>query len=96
MWRRDFITLVGGSAATLSVCPFEVRSQSTARLGALMVVAETDPDARRLVETLETQLAAAGWHKGRNLEITYRWGASDPELLARYANELLYSRLQTF
>ena len=89
MRRRDFITLVSGSAATLIACPVVARSQSTARLGALMVAAETDPDARRLVEALETQLAAAGWHKGRNLEITYRWGASDPELLARYANELV-------
>ena len=89
MRRRDFITLVGGSTATLIVCPFEARSQLTARLGALMVIAEADPDARRLVEALETQLAAVGWHKGRNLEITYRWGASNPELLARYANELV-------
>jgi hypothetical protein len=55
MRRRDFITSVGGSAAALIVCPFEVRSQSTARLGALMVIAETDPDARRLVEALEAQ-----------------------------------------
>src|SRR5262249_20729048 len=61
------------------------------RIGVLMVVAETDPDAKRFVEALETRLDAAGWHKGRNLEITYRWGANDPEQLARYANELVLS-----
>src|SRR5262249_42700679 len=61
------------------------------RIGVLMVVAETDPDAKRFVETFETRLDAAGWHKGRNLEITYRWGANDPERLARYANELVLS-----
>ena len=38
---------------------------------------------------LKSKLDAAGWHKGRNLEITYRWGGSDPERLARYANELV-------
>jgi hypothetical protein len=35
------------------------------------------------------QLDAEGWHKGRNLEIAYRWGASNPERLAQYANELV-------
>jgi len=89
MRRREFIGLLGSAATASIACPFEARSQSTARLGALMVIAETDPDARGLVEALETQLDAAGWHKGRNLEIAYRWGASDPERLARYANELV-------
>jgi putative ABC transport system substrate-binding protein len=37
------------------------------------------------------QLGVAGWQKGRNLEMTYRWGASDPERLARYAQELVQS-----
>jgi ABC-type uncharacterized transport system substrate-binding protein len=87
--RRDVITLVGGSAATLIVCPFEARPQSTARLGVLMVIAETDPQAGSFVKSFETQLDAAGWHKGRNVEITYRWGASNPERLLLHANELV-------
>jgi putative tryptophan/tyrosine transport system substrate-binding protein len=28
-------------------------------------------------------------HNGRNLEITYRWGGSNPERLTRYANKLV-------
>ena len=90
MRRREFITLLGGSAAASMHCPLGARSQGqSARIGVLMVVAETDPDAKRLVEAFETQLDAAGWHKGRNLEIIYRWGASEPERLARYADELV-------
>jgi putative ABC transport system substrate-binding protein len=90
MRRREFVMLLGGAATASIACPFEAHSQSrTARVDTLMVIAETDPDARRLVKVLETQLDAAGWHKGHNLEITYRWGASDPERLARYANELV-------
>ena len=89
--RREFITLLGGAAATW---PLKARAQQgdrMRRIGVLMVVAETDPDAKRFVQALETRLDAASWHKGRNLEITYRWGADDSEQLTRYANELALS-----
>jgi putative tryptophan/tyrosine transport system substrate-binding protein len=90
MQRREFITLVGGIAAASIVRPLGAWSQQRiARVGVLMVVAEDDPVAKRFVAALETQLDAEGWHKGRNLEITYRWGASNLELLTRYANELV-------
>src|SRR5262245_64059904 len=90
MRRRDFITLL--SAA--STWPLAARAQQgdrVRRIGVLMVIAETDPDAKRFVQALETRLDAASWHKGRNLEITYRWGADDSEQLTRYANELVLS-----
>jgi putative ABC transport system substrate-binding protein len=87
MKRREFITLFGGAAIAR---PVNALSQGrTARIGALMVVAETDPDAKRLVGGFEARLSAGGWYRGRNIEIAYRWGASNPELLARYANELV-------
>ena len=90
MQRREFITFVGGTAAASIVRPLSAWSQQrVAHVGVLMVVAETDPDAKRFVAALETQLDAEGWHKGNNLEITYRWGASNPEGLARYAKELV-------
>jgi putative tryptophan/tyrosine transport system substrate-binding protein len=88
MQRREFIALL--SSAVAAVWPCGASSQQRiAHIGALMVIAGTDPEANRYVEALDSKLDAMGWHKGRNLEITYRWGASDPELLARYANELV-------
>jgi len=93
MKRREFITLVGGAAASWPAAwPVAARAQQTnqvRRIGVLMVVAENDPDSKRFVAALEKQLDAEGWHNGRNLEITYRWGASNPERLAQYANELV-------
>jgi putative ABC transport system substrate-binding protein len=84
--RREFITLLGGAVAW----PLIARAQErTARMGALMAVAETDSESERLAGAFETGLGAAGWHKGRNLELTYRWGASNPNLLSRYAEELV-------
>ena len=86
MIRRAFITLVGGAAAW----PLAARAQGrTARVGALMALAETSPDSGRLAAAFEAGLVAAGLQKGRNLELTYRWGASNPELLSRYAEELV-------
>jgi len=90
MQRREFITFAGSVAAASIVRPLSAWSQQRiAHLGVLMVVAENDPDAKRFVAALENQLDAEGWHKGRNLEIAYRWGASNPERLAQYANELV-------
>ena len=82
-----------GSFAIASLAlPVRARAEKrTARIGALMVIAEADPEAQQFVKAIETHLDAAGWHKGRNLEITYRWGASDPQLLADYAQELVSS-----
>jgi putative tryptophan/tyrosine transport system substrate-binding protein len=86
MKRREFITLIGGAAAW----PLMSRAQGrTARVGALMVIAETDSESERLADAFERGLGAAGWYKGRNLELTYRWGASNPDLLSRYAEELV-------
>jgi putative ABC transport system substrate-binding protein len=87
MRRRDFIKVIAGSAAAW---PRVLRAQErTARVSALMVIAETDPESERLAGAFEKGLDEAGWHKGRNLELTYRWSASNPDLLSRYAEELV-------
>ena len=87
MKRREFIALLVGATAAW---PLMSRAQGrTARVGVLMVVAETDPESERLAGAFEKGLDEAGWHKGRNLELTYRWSASNPDLLSRYAEELV-------
>jgi putative tryptophan/tyrosine transport system substrate-binding protein len=73
MKRREFISLLGGAAASWPLAARAQQGDRMRRIGVLMVVAETDPDAKRFVQALETRLDAASWHKGRNLEITYRW-----------------------
>jgi putative tryptophan/tyrosine transport system substrate-binding protein len=88
--RREFIALFGTATAASTVWPRRARSQRRARIGVLSTAGEpASPSA--FYEILETQLGAAGWHKGRNLEIDYRWGANDPERLMRNAEELVQS-----
>jgi putative ABC transport system substrate-binding protein len=61
------------------------------RVGALIVFAETDPVSKQFAGAFERGLDEAGWHKGRNLELTYRWGATNPDLLSHYAEELVHA-----
>ena len=92
MRRREFMGTLSGFAIKWVADSIGAHAeQRKARVGALMVIAESDPDAQGFVKAIESQLDAVGWHKGRNLEITYRWGASDPQLLADYAQELVAS-----
>jgi putative ABC transport system substrate-binding protein len=86
--RRAFITLIGGAAAW----PLRAHSQKQmARVGVLMDVAENNSASKGWADAFEAQLGVAGWQKRRNVEIIYRWGASDAERLARYAEELVRS-----
>ncbi|HEX2555005.1 MAG TPA: ABC transporter substrate-binding protein [Microvirga sp.] len=85
MRRREFIGLLGGAA----VWPHAGHAQPAEmrHLGALFVVAE--PQAARLVAALKEGLQKAGWTEGRNLQITLRFGWSDPDRIRRYTDELV-------
>src|SRR6516225_5143718 len=79
MRRRDFISLVGGSAVAW---PLAARAQQGAPvrwIGALLLTPESDPLGRESTHALEQALAKLGWTVGRNLAIDYRWGVTDLE-----------------
>src|SRR4051812_29072044 len=80
--RREFITLLGGAAAT--AWPLTARAQQAERMrriGVLMAFAANDPEARLRVAAFEDELRDLGWIDGRNIRIDYRWAPDDPELL---------------
>jgi ABC-type uncharacterized transport system substrate-binding protein len=92
MQRRDFITLVGGAAASPLLWPRAARAQRAAGmsiLGVLMPGMESDPDRRLRLAAFRSALAKLGWTEGNNLRIEIRWGGEDPALSARYAAELV-------
>ena len=60
MRRRDFITLLGGTAGW----PFAVRAQQADRMrliGVLMGFAESDLNAQSQIKALREALAKLGW-----------------------------------
>src|SRR5689334_23025635 len=88
MKRRDFITLLGGTAM---LWPFAARAQQSTqmrRVGALMSIAENDPQARVWAAAFEQGLVKQGWKPGQNVQIEYRWANND-SLYKRYAQELV-------
>jgi putative tryptophan/tyrosine transport system substrate-binding protein len=86
--RRDFITLLGGTAAW----PLVARAQQThrvRRIGALMNKVSDDAQARDEVSAFVGALQERGWTLGGNLQIDYRWGAGNAGLYRTYAAELV-------
>jgi putative ABC transport system substrate-binding protein len=86
--RREFFALLSGGVVTL---PQALRAQQKGRIahvGVLMNFSENDSEGNARASALVHGLQALGWSDGRNLRISYRWGAGDPELFRRYAEEL--------
>ena len=87
MRRREFITVLGGTAAW----PLVARAQQPERMrriGVLMALSEDDPEARVAVAALQQGLDSLGWILGRNLQIEYR-SATDPDRVRLLAKDLV-------
>jgi putative tryptophan/tyrosine transport system substrate-binding protein len=86
--RREFITLVGGTAAWPLVAEAQ-QPERMRRIGVLQNLAADDPVAQAYVAAFQQGLQAAGWTVGRNVRIDYRWSAGDHTRLRRNAAELV-------
>ena len=87
--RREFLSLIGG-AATLS--PLAARAQPRERIkriGALMGIAENDPEARAWVSAFQRGLAELGWIEGHNVQMEFRWPAGDTAVMLVQAADLV-------
>jgi hypothetical protein len=72
--RREFITLLGGAAA--STWPVAARAQQgdrMLRVGVLMTYAESDPLAQIWFKAFVEGMQAVGWIDGRNVRLDVRW-----------------------
>jgi putative tryptophan/tyrosine transport system substrate-binding protein len=92
MKRREFITLMGGAAATLPRGAHAQHSEQMRLVGVLMNVSEDDPEGRSRVAAFVQGLEQLGWRQGHNLRIDVRWGGYDVDRIRRYATELVASR----
>ena len=90
MKRREFIAGLAGAAPW----PLAARAQQperVRRVGVLMGIAN-DAEGQARVAALRDGLTDLGWIEGRNIEVQYRWAAGEPELIRRYAAELVAIR----
>jgi putative tryptophan/tyrosine transport system substrate-binding protein len=93
MRRREFITLLGGAAATWPVATRAQPPRDRMRLiGVLMGYAESDPAVQSYLAAFRVALAKLGWMEGGNLRVELRWAAADPDRIRTFAQELVELR----
>jgi ABC-type uncharacterized transport system substrate-binding protein len=89
MQRRAFIKLLSGATVAL---PLAVQAQPATkvwRIGLLMTMAESEPEAQARLTSLREGLQQLGWKEGHNIRIDYRYAAGDPERARSSAVELV-------
>jgi putative tryptophan/tyrosine transport system substrate-binding protein len=88
MRRREFITLLGGTAAAW---PFVARAQQPERMRRIGVLMSTTADEweGQGIAAFLNGLQQLGWTEGRNVRIDVRWPAGDADRIRRYAAELV-------
>jgi ABC-type uncharacterized transport system substrate-binding protein len=87
--RREFITLLGGTAATWPLAARAQQGERMRRIGVLMDFAADDPEGQARLTALLQRLGELGWIADRNVLIDHRWGATDVDRVRRYAVELV-------
>jgi putative tryptophan/tyrosine transport system substrate-binding protein len=85
--RRDFVTLLGGTAAAW---PLSTRAQQSAKPS---IVGYLSPDSAstqsQWTAAFVRRLHELGWIEGRTVEIEYRWAEGHAERLSAFADELV-------
>jgi putative ABC transport system substrate-binding protein len=90
MRRREFITLLGGTAAAW---PLAARAQDPMRrIGLLNDYTEADPVGQAQLAAFRDELGKLGWTDGHNIRIDYRTGAADSDAIRTYAAQIIASR----
>jgi ABC-type uncharacterized transport system substrate-binding protein len=92
MRRRDFITIVGGAAATWSFAAQAQQPNQMRRIGVLLNFAPTDSEAQLRLATLQRKLSSLGWREGQDVQFEVRWGAGNVDWLRTLAKDLVASQ----
>ena len=88
MKRREFIKVFGAAAA---VWPLTAHAQQTGqrRIGVLLGGANDDPQTVTGLTAFRTALGELGWIDGRNIQIDYRFAATNADRMRAFAKELV-------
>jgi putative tryptophan/tyrosine transport system substrate-binding protein len=87
MRRRDFITLLSGTAVAWSL---GARAQQSAKLPLIGFLGQSAPSSENQRLTAFVQrLRELGWTEGRNIVIEVRWAQARPERAAEFAAEFV-------
>jgi putative ABC transport system substrate-binding protein len=91
MRRREFITLLGGSAVW-SIAARAQQADGVRRIGVLMARKTDDVEGQKQFAALRQGLAEFGWSEGKTLHLETRWTVADPAEALKFAQELVGSK----
>jgi len=89
MRRREFITLLGGTAAARPLAAHAQQSGQMRRIGVLLGGAEKDPQIVEGLAAFKAALGELGWIEARNIQIDVRYAAADVDRMGVFAKELV-------
>jgi putative tryptophan/tyrosine transport system substrate-binding protein len=89
MHRRDFMMLLGGTAAAHSLAARAEQPERMRQIGWLVGLREQDPEAQSRNTVIVRALSDLGWIVGRNLHIEYRYLVGDSQRFDIQAAELV-------
>src|SRR5262245_23127862 len=92
MKRREFVTLLGGTAAAWPLAARAQQGERTRRIGILMGYPESDAPAQAQVSALRQELRKLGWEEDRNIRIDVRFPAADADKVGAVLVELMSLR----
>jgi ABC-type uncharacterized transport system substrate-binding protein len=87
--RREFITLLGGTAAAWPLAARAQQPERMRRIGVLMPLAADDPVSLARIGAFLQSLQELSWTDGRNVRMEYRWVAGNAERVRKFAAELV-------
>jgi putative ABC transport system substrate-binding protein len=85
MRRRDFLGVLGGTAAAWPLAAHGQQAGRVRRIGVLL----SNFDAPPRVKAFESSWPALGWVQGRNVQIDYHFAAGDPDSMRSHAAALV-------
>ena len=89
MTRREFITLLSGTAMAWPLAARAQQGERIRRIGVLMNLAADDPESPVRLAAFLQGMQQLGWNDGRNMRIYTRWAAADADRFRTYAKELV-------
>jgi putative ABC transport system substrate-binding protein len=87
--RRDFITLIGGTATGWPLAARAQNPQRMRRIAAMMPEPENLAESQARRQAFEQAMSQLGWLPGRSIAIDYRWAVGNAESARTAIKELL-------
>jgi putative ABC transport system substrate-binding protein len=89
MNRREYITSAGGAVVLWHLSSRGLGAERVRRVGVLLGWSTGAPQAAPFLAEFKKALTELGWIEGRNIQVDYRWAATDADLMRSFARELI-------